>query len=1000
MPGSSTKTALYNGVATVLNIVANGCLIVVLRTETTLGRVSTDQNQNRFIHNMSNLFRTPIILLLLIDGRLTAQQYEIFGEPDSLRQVWVKARPEEKNRAYFSLGLSLQMIGNDSVRRYGEALKAQYARSPDPQVLGFAEELLATYFSLCRQYDVSAEHFRQSATAYATSGDRGRQLQVSQNLSFLLTNLNRLGEASKVQYEAYQLAIAEKDTVTMIEMLHQLGMVQARQKLFTEALRATREAYRIEEVFHKTHYYSYAGFAKIYENQPDKLDSARLFYQKAFEAARQGQMTRQLEIERVNLARIDLREKKYPDAYQKLQQAYPYLSTHPEEKLMLTKWYLLLANAELGLGRYPQALAATDRSLELLGNRPDFIIRADLHQARALIFAQLGDYAAAYRETLAGKSAADSVVVRERAGMVADITAQYRNSALQTTIVEQNLQLERTRARNRLLLAGSLLLLLLGGVVTYVLRQKRRQAELELRLRAVETNRLRELDQIKSNFFANISHEFRTPLTLILSPLRDLRDGRFKGEPMRTYATMERNAERLLALVNQLLDLSRLESGKLTLLPEANDLAAHLRLIAGSFESLAAHRQIEFSCTLPTTADWRHYDRDKLEQIVVNLLGNAFKFTKEEGEVSFGWQAAPNGDTRLIVYDKGIGIPASELPRIFERFYRVENQEADGLPGSGIGLALTKELVTLMGGTLAVRSVENQHTAFTVTLPLPPIPAPVTPPVAEARPLPSTPDPSATVPARHPVGKVSTVLLAEDNPDLRAYLTEQLRDNYIVMEAANGRLALEIAQKETPDLLITDLMMPEMDGIALTQHIKADVRTSHIPVVMLTAKAERNDLLTGIQTGAEAYLNKPVDSEYLHTVVANLLRQRSVLFEKFSQEVRLGISALPEKPSLDQQWLREVLTAIEINMEDEYFGVEQLADKLAMSRSNLFRKLNALTGKNPNVLLRELRLARAKQLLEQGAGNVSEVSLMVGFSSRTYFAKCFAEHYGVPPSGV
>lgn len=622
-----------------------------------------------------------------------------------------------------------------------------------------------------------------------------------------------------------------------------------------------------------------------------------------------------------------------------------------------------------------------------------------------------------------------------------ELEVRYETSKMEAEIEQQQEKITLAR-RNMLIVA--LAVLLLGAAVAFFLREKRRRAELNLKLQAAEANRLRELDSVKSAFFANISHEFRTPLTMLLGPLREMEEGSFKGDARKYFGIMRRNASRLLDLVNQLLDLSRLESGKLTLNAQPGDLAHHLRAIAGSFQSLAHQRQIDFKVAIPNLPIWVKFDADKLEKIVGNLLSNAFKFTPEEGsvELKIGMRdeglgmnqhpsssLVPHSSSLVIsISDTGIGIPANHLSHIFERFYQVENTGSDLQLGSGIGLALTKELVELHGGKVEVNSIENQGTTFALTFDfektewveghsasstvrqgagLVPIPregsqfdSPSVQQPADSSQLQGlqsaipNPQSAITTTAHLPI-----ILIAEDHPDVRSYVAERLAGHYQLLEAANGQEALDLALAQTPDLILTDLMMPVMDGVELTKKLKADLRTNHIPVVMLTAKGERTDRIGGIETGAEAYLTKPFDAEELRATLANLLAQRRILQEKFAKQIRLETPA-EAIVSLDDKFLQQVLNAIEENLDDETFGVEQLASTVAMSRSNLFRKIEALLGKSPVQLIRERRLLKAKHLLESGAGNSTEVAYMTGFQSLSYFAKCYQEMFGEAPGQV
>jgi CheY-like chemotaxis protein/AraC-like DNA-binding protein len=365
-----------------------------------------------------------------------------------------------------------------------------------------------------------------------------------------------------------------------------------------------------------------------------------------------------------------------------------------------------------------------------------------------------------------------------------------------------------------------------------------------------------------------------------------------------------------------------------------------------------------------------------------------------------------NLQSSIVIADNGIGIPAEHLPHIFERFYQVENTGSDLQPGSGIGLALTKELVELHGGQISVESVENQGSIFKMEFNFENAEESLQSTAYSPRSKDAAAPQSEILNLKSDIlnqtttqGKLPIILIAEDHPDVRAYVAERLGGQYQLLEAANGQQALDLALEHTPDLILTDLMMPVMDGSELTRRLKADVRTNHIPVVMLTAKGDRTDRIGGIETGAEAYLTKPFDAGELRATLANLLAQRRILQEKFAKQTML------EAPKdavvhMEDKFMKQVLAAIEENLDDEGFGVEQLASAVAMSRSNLFRKLEALLGKSPVQLLRERRLLRAKHLLESGAGNSTEVAYMTGFQSLSYFAKCYQEMFGEAPGVV
>jgi signal transduction histidine kinase/DNA-binding response OmpR family regulator len=518
---------------------------------------------------------------------------------------------------------------------------------------------------------------------------------------------------------------------------------------------------------------------------------------------------------------------------------------------------------------------------------------------------------------------------------------------------------------------------------------------------------IKDMDAIKSRFFANISHEFRTPLTLIQGPLKQIEDmsPRKEGDvtiPVRYVKTMRRNTDRLLELVNQLLDLSRIDSGKMKLQVIKGDLLQLLKVSTASFESLAERKAIHYRVHFPQETLIAFFDKDKLEKIVSNLLTNAFKYTPEQGTVSVSI-TIEEGRLRLSVDDSGPGIRKNELDKIFERFYQVEGTHDKG---SGIGLALVKELIEVYRGQISVSSEPGKGSRFKISLPV------AKEAFKEDEFVYGEWKQEETFILSHvhnetetSIGKTAAesqlplLLVIEDNSDLRHFIKETVQPQYNVVEAINGEEGWQKAAAEIPDIIISDVMMPVMDGFAMTEKLKKDERTSHIPVILLTAKAGQQHKIEGLQTGADDYLTKPFDAAELLTRIHNLVHQRKLLRKKFAGEIILKPSEIAVT-NMDETFLNKVMQAIEINMGEEEFGVEELAKEVAMSRSQLHRKMMALTGQSPSEVLRNTRLLRAKELLQKKAVTPSEAAFRVGFSSHTYFSKCFKEEFGVSPSEI
>jgi len=588
---------------------------------------------------------------------------------------------------------------------------------------------------------------------------------------------------------------------------------------------------------------------------------------------------------------------------------------------------------------------------------------------------------------------------------------------------------------------GLLILGLLYGLRRYELNRQR--WKYHLKLEKAEAEKLKELDRMKSRFFANISHEFRTPLTLILGPIETIYQRIPDRETRRDLSMMRRNGQRLLRLINQLLDLSRLEAGKLKLQARPGDLLAFLKGIVFSFESLTRQRKIDLRFQSPENLPPIYFDPDKLEKVFINLLSNAFKFTPAGGEIIVAVDIPPappskggipppppfeggaGGMLEIRVRDTGPGISPQHLPHIFDRFYSSGEGYSKDQQGSGIGLALTRELVELHHGKISVNSEAGRGAEFTILLPLekahlredeilaetepPLLTAPLSKGKAETIVLETgletrnASSPASEGGAGESVefpgtgGESPILLIVEDNPDMRAYIRGQLLDYCQVLEAEDGQAGLDMASDTLPDLIISDVMMPKMDGYQLCEKLKTDQRTSHIPLILLTAKSSGESKLEGLTLGADDYLVKPFDSKELRVRVKNLIEQRRRLRERFGKEIKLQPKDIAIT-SADEKFLQRAMDITDRYISDENFSVEQFGREIGLSRGQLHRKLKALTDQSPVDFIRTIRLKRAAQLLEKRSGTVAEIAYQVGFSDPSYFSRCFRQQFGVLPS--
>lgn len=591
---------------------------------------------------------------------------------------------------------------------------------------------------------------------------------------------------------------------------------------------------------------------------------------------------------------------------------------------------------------------------------------------------------------------------------------------------EQRLELEKQVSEKEsqkqklirnFILVALVLMILLAGFMYRSYRNKRKTNQL-----------LAEIDELKSRMFSNISHEFRTPLTLILGPLDEMiEEGEYRKLSIKTLKMMRRNASRLLSLVNQMLDLSKMDAGKLTLELAENDVIQVLRTIILSFSSLADQKHIRFDYDLPGHPCITWFDPDKLEKIVNNLLSNAFKYTPENGKVIVTATLASvtktivrppftceNPVLHLSVEDNGKGIPPDHLEKIFDRFHQVGGISEIEQIGTGIGLALTKELLELMHGKVTVESTMGKGSIFKIYLPLGKSHLKENEFIlAEKKDISDRErerEKDKELPFEDIVSvpyeelemfkagreELPLILVVDDHSDIRTHIRQKLTD-FRVLEAGDGETGLDISFENIPDLVITDLMMPGMDGVDFCKNLKTDERTSHIPVIMLTARVSVENRIEGLETGADDYITKPFNMKELLVRVHNLIYQRRKLRERFSREVTLQPKDIAIT-SADEKFLNRVIEIIEKNMGDGEFDVASLRDRIGLSHMQLFRKIKALTDQAPGDFVRTIRLKRAAQLMEKKFGNIAEITYEVGFNNLSYFAKCFKEMFGLSPS--
>ncbi len=639
--------------------------------------------------------------------------------------------------------------------------------------------------------------------------------------------------------------------------------------------------------------------------------------------------------------------------------------------------------------------------------------KEDLNQSRyallnlARSFEMLGDFKNAYESLIKSHAVKDSMFTIEKAKQMDELGVQYETEKKAQTIQLLTQQNEAANfRRNAYLAAGIFLTVILLLLFNYQRIKSKKNRQL--------FEKTQEVEKMKSSFFSNISHEFRTPLTLILGPIEMLKSEINDPRVNSQLKLMEANANRLLALINQILDLSKLEAGKLKLDVSRQDIVTLVRGVTMTFHSLAEWKKIDLEMNVEPERLELDFDKEKMETILINLLSNAFKFTADGGKISVLMNTYKDKKQeehcRIIVRDTGKGIAEKDLPHIFDRFYQSANAKDIAYEGSGIGLSLSKELVELHKGTIEVQSKETSGTDMTISLPVlkDAIPAPAGQLISKpqlvlangnGKKQESGFDTILAIPFdnEEAIGSAPLLLVVEDNESVMSYLEDILRKNYQLLKAKDGEEGIALAMECIPDLIISDVMMPGKNGYELCGTLKKDEKTSHIPIILLTAKASLDDKMQGLHTKADEYLVKPFIPKELLIRAQNLVESRRQLREKYNRELVLkpGDVALS---SIDETFLKKVMKVVEDNMMDEQFSIEKLGREVGMSRSQIHRKLHALTNQSATQFIRGFRLKRALDMIRQNAGSISEIGYWVGFSSPAYFSKVFLEEYGFTPT--
>ncbi|MDQ0638375.1 signal transduction histidine kinase/ligand-binding sensor domain-containing protein/DNA-binding response OmpR family regulator [Pedobacter sp. W3I1] len=558
-----------------------------------------------------------------------------------------------------------------------------------------------------------------------------------------------------------------------------------------------------------------------------------------------------------------------------------------------------------------------------------------------------------------------------------------------------------------LAIAGTLLYIRHRGIKNlerkFALVQEKTKIEQQILQDRKEAERLHELDSLKIKFLTNLSHEFRTPLSLILGPVEKLLSQERGDAKNASLKIVKRNARRLLNLVNQILDFRKIEENELKINNTKGELVSFIADVIESFNDLSERKSIRLSFQTQFDSYPTEFDHDKLERVLFNLLSNAFKFTPSGGNITVelkkNQRDEPGEAVLITVSDTGIGISEQEQQKVFERFFQADTEVSILNQGSGIGLSIIKEFVKIQGGTIDLQSEIGKGTRFMIALPLPlqdhieklnlDFSSPETPFILQEE--------SSDKAVSETDAEIHTILLVEDNQDLREYLRDNLKSNYRIVEAADGKEGWQKTLANHPELIVSDISMPNMTGIELCKKIKEDKRTKHIPVILLTALTGEQEQLTGLEIGANDYLTKPFNMDILNIKIKNLLVLNRTLKNTYTKQIKMEAAEIVVESHSDKL-LKNILKYIEDNINNPQLSVEDLSRNVGMSRGSLYHKVLELTGLSPVEYIRSVKLDKAAGLLIKSDLNISQIAYLVGFATPNYFAKSFKLKFGMQPS--
>ena len=841
-------------------------------------------------------------------------------------------------------------------------------------------------------FNEAIRHHQQSIQLATQLADTLEMIQALNNIG---TNFRRMGvldEASTYHYRALLLCEQYNDRKTYTAQknravsLNGIGNIyltlenhQAADSIFRLSLEVERQLKS-----HLGQAINYANLGAIFEAR-GMTDSAWVYYRQSMEQNREAKSNLGIALCYNHFGRLYEKQKNWEAALVEYKNAYQLMSGESDSWHWLEAC-LALARVNIAEGNIATAKSYLEQAEETAQRIRSWEHLIEVYRLNYLRYEKLGDNRRALDSYINSQVYADSMRSTEKLNHTQNLHINYERekNLRELAFIQQSHQTEQ-RTKNIFLIAALLILALTistVGFLWYVIRTKSRNQRM-----------MRRMEKVRNNFFTNVTHEFRTPLTVILGMAEQLQNNNKANPELETGLTLiARQGRNLLDLVNQLLEVSKVKSevGE----PEwrTGDIVAYTHMIVENHRAYAQSQQVNLCFKPVGTTIIVDFVPEYFRKIIRNLLSNAIKFTPAGGYVTLVVEMQKN-NLKVCVADTGSGIDTEDLPHIFDIFYQGSNSKIE--MGTGIGLSLVKQMVESMNGQISVQSTPNVGTEFTLTLPLhhgnslwekwtPDTSLPTEAFIPE-----NTDDTNTSQP---------TILIIEDNADISYYIGGLLKTNYRLLYARNGVEGLEKANEHVPDLIISDLMMPEMDGYELCRHVRQSPILDHIPIIVITAKCNENDRIQALDLGADAYLTKPFNTDELHTRIARLLEQRRLLREKYSQAMREGTQQELNLSPREIEFLKRLTDIIYTHIADANLNSLTVADLICMSKSQLNRKIRAITGYSTAAYILQIRMEKAKLLLNKEDIPIAEIAMQCGFEDAGYFGRVFKQAFEITPS--